>query len=958
MKLSKIQNLAQAISATALLLVTSSAIAAGPLALCEPGEPFLWPNGGANVPFNPDQGSLGVLDNTQAIQAVTDAFQAWADVSTATITYSNAGTLPVDVDVTNFTPFLEPAAPDGLSAIVFDDTGEIFTAIFGPDSGVLGFAGPEWIDATDCTILEGVSFLNGPAIVTLEGLLDLMVHEFGHYSNLAHSEVNGQLFIGVGDSSGPGSENTFGDPPFPDGVEVIETMYPFLFSNIDQLSRTPHADDRAGISQLYPQPDFAATTGTISGTILLQDEPVTGVNVIARNTADPFVDAVSGISSDFTDDFSPTNPLTGVYTLNGLTPGATYAVYVDEILDGGFSTPLASPLPGPEEFYNGANESGDSQTDIPGEFVPIAAAAGTPVNDIDIVFNIPPPGVPLPITDDGNVLVPLPFSFCVAGKAYDKAYINGNGFVTLGDADTDLTFAESAEAFLGGPPRIAGFWDDLNPEDGGTVVYELTPDTFSVSWDSVPEFNIGGANTFSIEIRKNSRDCTGGHFGGWHGSGHLSAVDSGDLQSNAGNDHFGGNRWFGGGLWGSDVRIRHTALTSTDGLVGVSAGLFAASGFETGIDLSAASHGGWWPLSLRHDAAVFEQFTDGEVDTIELSLEFRDVGKGYRDRFENNDSLRRAAKISLPFDSIDTRRHFTSISPEADDIDFFRFRDNLQAGTTLVAEVLTGQVDTVMGLYRCGDASGHHWHRPRKCDPADAELVAANDDTNGLLSRIVYEIPEDGSYALAVTFCCDFDFDGDDPGQGEPLDEGRYVLDAFVIDGVVLPLTDESFAEVELGFDFPYQGTSYDRVFVNSNGYLTFVDGEVLAFTPNVPDFENGLPRIAPLWVDLNPDDGGMIVAATDAGTATFSYMGVPEFFFGGSNTFSVTLDASGGVGMSYSGMTAPEGITGLAEGGGATGTAVDLSSAPDWPVSGTTYEEFVFGVSEFDLDGSSLTFE
>jgi len=933
------RSLLKSVIAISSLVFASSSMAAGPLRMCNSGQPFVWPAGGANVPFNPDQGGLGILDNTQATQAVSDAFQAWQDVTTSSISYANAGSLPVDVDITNFGPFLNPTAPDGLSAIVFDDTGEIFDALFGVGSGVLGFASPEWFNPADCTILEGFSFLNGSAIGSLNGLLDLMVHEFGHYSNLAHSEVNGQLFIGVGDSSGPGLDNTFGNPAFPDGVEVIETMYPFLFGGIDQLARTPNADDRSSISQLYPEANFAATTGTITGTISLGNTKVTGVNVIARNIADPFGDAVSSISSDFALDFSQANPLTGVYKITGLTPGQDYAVYIDEILAGGFSTPLTTPLPGPEEFYNGANESSNAVTDIPNEFEAITAVAGSPVTGIDILFNLPLPGAPLPTGDDGSVEIPLPFQFCSAGQAYSSVFINGNGFLTLGAAATGLTFVVNADTFLAGPPMIAPYWRDFNPNTGGSVFYTQTADSFSVTWDSVPEFFNVGSNTFSVTLRDNSESC-------------IRNEDDDDDDDRKGDDrddeHDDDDE--------NDIIMTYGAMTATNGLAGVSAGIYATSGFEVEIDLSVESENGEESLEMEDDAAIYELFSANDNDLVGTSLAFEEVGEEYEDQFERNNSIKKASKISLPFDSIDTEESFTSISPSAGDIDFFRFKRRLEAGTTFVAEVLTSQVDTVMALYQCdsGDANS----KSKKCNPSSAVIVAANDDSNGLLSKITYVIQDSGTYALAVTFCCDYDFDGIDPGQGAPFDQGRYVLDVFVVDGVIIPLTDESFAEFDLGFSFPYQGQSYKSVFINSNGYMTFGAGERFQFRPNVADFENGLPRIAPLWVDLNPSDGGIIVAKSGTNAATISFSDVPEFFFGGANSFSVTLSDTGAISISYGSMTAPEGIAGIAEGGGAAANAVDLSITPTLPASDSTYEEFIFGISEFDLVGATVNFQ
>lgn len=863
--------------ALALAAFSLPAFAGGPLAVCDDGVPYLWPAGGSNIVFNPDQGPLGPLTNAQAVTLVGQAFGVWEAVPSSTVAYSAGAQLPVDVDISNFGPYLNPVAPDGLSAVVFDDTGDIFNLLFGPGSGVLGFAGPEWINTLTCEILEGVSFLNGASFGASTAAFDVSVHEFGHWTNLAHTVVNGQA--GFGDNSGPTPFDTFG--PFPDffANDVVETMYPFYYGPGSNTG-TLEADDIAMVSTLYPEASFFASTGSISGTILAPNGTtrLTGVNVIARNVANPFEDAVSAISSDFQVDYSQANPGAGTYAINGLTPGASYAVFVDEILAGGFSTPPLGTLPGPEEFWNGAGESNDGGTDDPSVFTAIAAAAGSTASGTNIIFNAPPPGV-IVLTDDDTEEIFLPFTYTICGQSFDSVFVNSNGSISFGAGSTD--FSESAAELLSGPPRIAGLWDDLNPSAGGTISYAASSNRFSVTFDAVPEFPATGANTFTIELKRSAN--------------HI------DID------------------WGT--------LTATDGLAGVSCGGAITSGFEPEIDLSAVAGN----INMNNTTAAYEIFQAADNDLSGDFQRFVNSDKTFTDAFEPNDTLATAAAISLPFDTIPVSR-YTTLSPTGGDVDYFSF--SADASTTLVAEILTGAPDTIMGLF---DSSG--------------TLVAFDDDGGtGLLSRIVYAVPVSDTYTLAVSSFNDGDFSGDGSSGG------RYVLDVFSIDGIILTLGDDTSTEVPLGFVFPFQGGSYTSVFVNSNGNLTFGAGST-DFSESVSDLLNGPPRIAALWDDLSPNNAGLVLFSGDATEASVSFIGVPEFISTGSNTFTVTLRPDGSFSVAFDGVTLSDAIVGVTEGGGAADPGgTDLSAAGALSATGTTYQQFTFS-SPFDLDGMTLDF-
>jgi hypothetical protein len=162
---------------------------------------------------------------------------------------------------------------------------------------------------------------------------------------------------------------------------------------------------------------------------------------------------------------------------------------------------------------------------------------------------------------------------------------------------------------------------------------------------------------------------------------------------------------------------------------------------------------------MSSQPAVFERFfsptptTPGSPNDLDgLTLRFTTTTR-YRDTWaEPNDTLARARRIALPFLSADVN-HITEISGP-NDVDFFRF--SATAGQVIVAQLIAGQIDSVLGLY---DAGGR--------------LLAVDDDSGaGVLSRIVFTIPQDGHYAVAVSTFPDFQFDGGGTGG-----TGRYVLD-------------------------------------------------------------------------------------------------------------------------------------------------------------------------------------
>ena len=408
-----------------LLLASSAAQAAGPLyTFVEDGvvKPFRWDTSKGPIPVWTDGGGAFTYDFDgvtpfitieRANEITAFAFKQWSDVPTSTFEAAIAGTIEsqtgiADVTGANAADIYEVENGYGFW-VNYDTDGSILEQYFGVSrTAVLGIAFPEWADENGI-ITEATAVLNGWYVdvrdTNGEMIAGVFTHEFGHAINLSHTQVNGHIAYnstiaapiyqgvkGCGltpylrwDYSASTPNRT--DPAW------IETMYPFINTRTVrqgdgknagmEQSTVESADDVAGISNLYPTPDYPSARGSITGVLRLKDGKTeySGINIIARNVAAPMTDAVSAMSGDQTQ--GQVGP-DGRFTINNLTPGAQYYLYMEEIAAGGFpTTPMR--LVSEQEYWNSA-EGTNPVTDQACDLTPIMAEAGVS-KTADLYFN-------------------------------------------------------------------------------------------------------------------------------------------------------------------------------------------------------------------------------------------------------------------------------------------------------------------------------------------------------------------------------------------------------------------------------------------------------------------------------------------------------------------------------------------------------------------------------------------
>ena len=184
---------------------------------------------------------------------------------------------------------------------------------------------------------------------------------------------------------------------------------------------------------------------------------------------------------------------------------------------------------------------------------------------------------------------------------------------------------------------------------------------------------------------------------------------------------------------------------------------------------------------------------------------------------------------------------------------------------------------------------------------SDADGVVARRNAFNLQGRSVRFIrTENGNYRFETL---DSTFHSDAASRGTLL-TGLY---------------DDDTRRIELPFPFPFYGVTYTSVYVNSDGNLTFRQGDGTSSERSLGRLTAGLPRIAGLFRDLDPSrsaDGIRVMAEEDRFVVTWSE--VPEFSnyaAGPAQTFQITLLPTGTIEIAFPSVTAESAIVGITPG-------------------------------------------
>lgn len=148
-----------------------------------------------------------------------------------------------------------------------------------------------------------------------------------------------------------------------------------------------------------------------------------------------------------------------------------------------------------------------------------------------------------------------------------------------------------------------------------------------------------------------------------------------------------------------------------------------------------------------------------------------------------------------------------------------------------------------------------------------------------------------------------------------------------------LTLGDDDTERVDVPFAFQFFGRMQTAAFVNSDGNVTFGEGDIATTERNVARLLTGPPRVAPFLADLDPGSAGNVYVRAAADQYTVTWCGVRGFESARVTNVQATLLPDNSIEMKFGNISLQEAVVAVSPGSTADFAAVDLSAAG--PVGG-----------------------
>ena len=218
--------------------------------------------------------------------------------------------------------------------------------------------------------------------------------------------------------------------------------------------------------------------------------------------------------------------------------------------------------------------------------------------------------------DSISAAIPLPFTFSFFGTDYNEVYVSSNGFLTFDAASPSGCCTGGLIPSPQGPNNlIAGWWEDLDPPEGGAIRYRTVGNPgnqrFAIEFENIQHFPSGTPVTFQFQLLENGNNIDVHYInalsdGGIHSAGVEDATGTAGLQFQYGTSSIA-----------TDTAVRYTP-TSNAGSNSISIGSVDTS--VRPVDDANFSDGGDVILEAIGDITI-----RGDIDTSAAGANGGDV---------------------------------------------------------------------------------------------------------------------------------------------------------------------------------------------------------------------------------------------------------------------------------------------------------------------------------------------